>query len=36
MYNIDLTESLFPPQTDGVLRDITVGELLRETADRLS
>ena len=35
MYNITLTETLFPPQTDGVLRDITVGELLRETADRL-
>ena len=35
MYDVNLTESLFPPQTDGLLRDITVGELLRETADRL-
>ena len=24
----ELTESLFPPQTDGELSDITVGELL--------
>ena len=35
MYDVNLTESLFPPQTDGLLRDITVGELLRETVDRL-
>ena len=34
MYDIKLTESLFPPQTDGELRDITVGELLRETAEK--
>ena len=34
MYDIRLTEALFPPQTDGSLRDITVGELLRETAAR--
>ena len=33
MYDIELTESLFPPQTDGELRDITIGELLRETAE---
>lgn len=36
MYDVNLTESLFPPQTDGLLRDITVGELLRKTADRRS
>ena len=35
MYDVNLTESLFPPQTDELLRDITVGELLRKTADRL-
>ncbi len=34
MYDISLTEALFPPQTDAELRDITVGELLRETAAR--
>ena len=34
MYDITLSESLFPAQTDGDLRDITVGELLRETAAR--
>jgi len=32
MYDITLTEAFFPPQTDAELRDITVGELLRETA----
>lgn len=34
MYDIELTESLFPPQTDGDLRDITIGELIRETAEK--
>ena len=34
MYDIRLTEAFFPPQTDAELRDITVGELLRETAAR--
>ena len=34
MYDVTLSESLFPAQTDGELRDITVGELLRETAAR--
>ena len=33
MYDIRLTESFFPAQIDVQLRDITVGELLRETAD---
>jgi len=33
MYDIVLTESLFAPQTDCELRDITIGELLRETAE---
>jgi hypothetical protein len=28
MYGIERTESLFPPQTNGELSDITVGELL--------
>ena len=28
MYEVELTESLFPPQTNGELSDITVGELL--------
>jgi hypothetical protein len=28
MYKIKLTESLFPPQTNGELSDVTVGELL--------
>ena len=36
MYDIRLTEAFFPPQTDGALRDITVGELLRETSDHYS
>jgi len=34
MYDIELTESLFPLQPDGELRDITIGELLRETAKK--
>lgn len=32
MYNFNLTESLIDPQTDNVVRDITVGDLLREVA----
>jgi fatty-acyl-CoA synthase len=32
MYDIELTESLLPAQSDGELRDISVGQLLRETA----
>ena len=32
MYNISLTTSYFPAQTDAEIRDITVGELLREIA----
>ena len=28
MYEVELTESLFPPQTNGELSDIAVGELL--------
>ena len=33
MYDITLHESWFPAQADAVLRDITVGHLLREIAD---
>ena len=33
MYKIELKESYFPSQTDAVIRDITVGELLREIAE---
>ena len=33
MYDITLHESLFPAQADAVLRDITVGDLLREIAE---
>ena len=32
MYKIELKESYFPSQNDAVIRDITVGELLREIA----
>ncbi len=32
MYNVRLSESLFPAQTDDVVREITVGGLLREIA----
>lgn len=32
MYEVSLSESLFPAQTDGVVREITVGALLREVA----
>ena len=32
MYNISLTTSYFPAQTDAETRDITIGELLREVA----
>ncbi|MFK7802294.1 MAG: class I adenylate-forming enzyme family protein [Anaerolineae bacterium] len=32
MYNFNLTESFIPAQTDDVIRDITVGGLLREVA----
>ena len=32
MYNISLTTSYFPAQTDAKIRDITVGELWREIA----
>jgi fatty-acyl-CoA synthase len=34
MYEINLTEAFFRPQADAELRNITVGELLRESADR--
>ena len=33
MYDITLHESWFPAQADAVIRDITVGHLLREIAD---
>ncbi len=33
MYKIELKESYFPSQNDAVIRDITVGELLREIAE---
>ena len=36
MYEIELTESLFPPQTNDELRDITIGGLLRETAEQFA
>ena len=36
MYEIELTESLFPPQSNGELRDITIGGLLRETAEQFA
>jgi fatty-acyl-CoA synthase len=32
MYDVLLTSSYFPAQTDAKIRDITVGELLREVA----
>ena len=32
MYNVRLSEALFSAQTDGVVREITVGGLLREVA----
>ena len=32
MYDIRLSESSFPAQPDGNIRDITVGDLLREVA----
>ncbi len=32
MYNLNLSESLVPAQTDDVVREITVGGLLREVA----
>ena len=32
MYDVQLSEALFPAQTDGVIREITVGGLLREVA----
>ena len=32
MYDVRLSEALFPAQTDGVVREITVGGLLREIA----
>ena len=31
-YTVELTESYFPAQADGVVRDITIGDQLRETA----
>ncbi len=31
MYKVQLSESLFPTQIDDVVREITIGELLRET-----
>ena len=36
MYNVRLSEALFPAQTDGVIREITVGGLLREVAEQHS
>lgn len=32
MYDVQLSESLFPPQTDGEVLEVTVGGLLREIA----
>ncbi len=32
MYDVPLSDSLFPAQADGVIREITVGGLLREVA----
>ena len=32
MYDVDLSESLFPAQTDGIVRETTVGGVLREVA----
>ena len=34
MYDVDLSESLFPAQTDGIVREISVGGLLREVASQ--
>jgi hypothetical protein len=32
MYDLNLTESYVPAQSDGTLLDLTVGDLLREQA----
>ncbi len=32
MYDVQLSESLFPAQTDSIVREITVGGVLREVA----
>ena len=32
MYDVDLSEYLFPAQTDGIVRETTVGSVLREVA----
>ena len=34
LYEVHLSESLFPAQTDDIVREITIGELLRETVAR--
>ena len=34
-YAVELTESYFPAQAEGIVRDITLGDQLRETAERL-
>jgi fatty-acyl-CoA synthase len=36
MYQFQLTESLFPPQDDDVIKETTVGGLLREVAAQQS
>jgi len=33
-YQVALAESIFPAQAEGVVRDLTPGEQLRETARR--
>ena len=33
MYEVQLTNSYFPPQDDADLRDITIGDFLQETAN---
>jgi fatty-acyl-CoA synthase len=33
MYQVKLSESYFPPQHDATIRDITIGELLKEIAE---
>jgi acyl-CoA synthetase (AMP-forming)/AMP-acid ligase II len=34
-YAVALTESVFPAQTDGVMRNLTLGDQLHETAEQL-
>ncbi len=33
-YQVELTESFFPAQAEGIVRDLTLGEQLRKTARR--